>query len=144
MAKSPLARAIWRGRSPYRMATSTMVLGKFLIRGPSRKVNGKWPIAICLSCNQRSMPPSASLLATHQAFTDGDLETALSCYGDNYLTLFRGEGDVGDPTRWAAGNFATKESMRGGCLSFLPRIIFPMPAILNFCTRMCRVCPPWW
>ena len=78
------------------------------------KQEGQWKLAHVHSSElQPEVYAAQRLIArVHQAYTDGDLEAALSCYGDNYLRVFRGEGEVGDPTRWGAGGFETKASLR--------------------------------
>ena len=78
------------------------------------KQKGQWKIAHAhLSKLLPDVYAAQRLIArVHQAFTDGDARAALSCYGDNYLRVFREEGEVGDPTRWGAGGFQTKGDMR--------------------------------
>ena len=91
-----------------------------VVQGPWRhsatwvKQEGKWKVAhVHASFLLPEVHAAQRLIArVHQAYTDGDLEAALSCYGDNYLRVFRGEGEVGDPTRWSAGGFGTKASLR--------------------------------
>jgi uncharacterized protein (TIGR02246 family) len=91
-----------------------------VLQGPWRhsatwvKQDGKWKVAHVHASELLPEVYAAQRLIAraHQAYTDGDLEAALSCYGDNYLRVFRGEGEVGDPTRWFAGGFATKASLR--------------------------------
>jgi ketosteroid isomerase-like protein len=48
----------------------------------------------------------------HQAITDKDLKTTLSCIGPTYFQGFRMPKGGNDPTAWAAGTFTTLEEVR--------------------------------
>ena len=47
----------------------------------------------------------------HQAWTDRELDTALSCIGDSYVRAIRGMEDTGHPTTWNGG-YGARDQMR--------------------------------
>lgn len=55
----------------------------------------------------------------HQAITDKDLKTMLSCVGPTYFRAGRmAKGSASDPTSWVAGDFTTPESLRKSMVEF--------------------------
>ena len=70
----------------------------------------------------------------HQAYTDGDIEEALSCYGVTYMTVGgQDETSAGDPTRWNAGWFIpNKDAMRKTLLPFFSADNFSYTCSVEF------------